>query len=327
MKLLVDNRWAGDTGIGRVYKEVMQRTPAGFTIELIRGKFSLGSPLGPYKLYDEIKRNKVDGFYSPSFMPPLSSKVPFVITIHDLNHLYFYTKFHKYYLKYVIGHLAKFAHKIITVSDFAKNEIIDKLKISDDKIKVIPNGIDQSFINNIDIYDYEDPYFLYIGNRRSYKNIDRMLAGFSAANIPSEFKILMSGHLDKSLEDLISKHKLSGRVVCIGFITESELPKIYRGAFALLFVSLMEGFGLPVLEAMASDTPVITSNTTALSEIAGNSASKVNPYSIDEIAGAIENLVNDSTYYQQLISAGRSQVKKFSWEITASETWNVIKCL
>ncbi|MGM9476202.1 glycosyltransferase family 4 protein [Pedobacter sp. GSP4] len=325
MNLLVDARWSGDTGIGRVFKEVMKRMPEGVTVRNIKSSISLGHPFSPITLGMELlKAGNIDQFYSPSYMPPVHSSSPFIITIHDLNHLYYYSYFHKIYLKYIIAFMAKNAKAIITVSKFSKYEIVNKLGIPKEKVKVVYNGVDDIFLSNNEALNLGFPYFLYVGNRRSYKNLEFMITAFAAAVISNEFKFVISGQPDEELLKLISRLNIQDRIYFYGFIPEDELPKLYKGAHGLLFLSLMEGFGLPVLEAMASSTPVITSNTTSLQEIGCDAAILVDPSNLKDVVKEIENLANDKCNYSELVEKGLLRAKEFSWEKTGRETWDII---
>jgi glycosyltransferase involved in cell wall biosynthesis len=324
MNVFADGRWAGDTGIGRLYKEVISRTPQSVNLSVLEGDFKLGHPLSPWYLGKQIKQSSSEVFYSPSYMPPWRSAIPFVITIHDLNHLYYYTRFHKLYLKHFIAYLATRAKKVITVSNYTKAEMVKALRLDEGTIEVVYNGVEPAFAVNTASLDLARPYFFYIGNRRGYKNIPRMLAAFAAAKISTDYILALSGNPDAELEATIASLGLNGRVKFLGSISETELPSVYKGAYGLLFVSLMEGFGLPVIEAMASGTPVITSNITSLPEVAGNAALLVNPLETASIATAIEELVNNNGLHKQLSAAGKEQASLFKWENTARKTWDII---
>lgn len=323
-KLLIDGRWAGNTGIGRLYQEVMSYAPGNSNIEFVESKMGLGNLLSPLMLGEEIKRAKADTFYSPSFMPPAFSKVPFVFTVHDLMHLFYYSSLHKIYYEQIIGRLAKNAKKIITVSHFSKQQLVELLRIPEELIQVIYNGVDDHFLQNEEEYESDRPYFLYVGNRRKNKNLPAMLTAFAQAKIPAEFVFFLSGETDPELESLINSLGIHKRVRFLGFIEEKDLPKIYKGAHATLFVSLMEGFGLPVVESMASGTPVLTSDTSSLPEISGGAALCVDPSDISAIQTGIEKLVNDQDFYIQCVLKGLDQAHKFSWEKTAQQTWETI---
>lgn len=323
-KVLVDSRWAGNTGIGRLYQEVMNYAPREASCDFVQSKMSLGSLLSPLMLGEEIKKSSAEIFYSPSFMPPAFSKTPFIFTVHDLMHLFYYSKLHKIYYEQVIARLAPKAKKIITVSHFSKRQLVELLNIPDDLIKVIYNGVDSHFLHNEEEFESARPYFLYVGNRRKNKNVPAMLRAFAKARIPNEFMIFLSGNVDPELEALIGSLGIQKRVRFLGFIEEQELPKIYKGAHATLFASLMEGFGLPIIESMASGTPVLTSSTSSLPEIAGGAALCVDPTDVSSISSGIEKMVNDQAFYVECAVKGLQRAQEFSWEKTAAETWETI---
>ncbi|MEB2786085.1 glycosyltransferase family 4 protein [Algoriphagus persicinus] len=322
--ILIDSRWAGNTGIGRLYQEVMNYVPKEASCEYVQSKMGLGSMLSPLMLSEEIKKSSAEVFYSPSFMPPAFSKIPFIFTVHDLMHLFYYSKLHKIYYEQVIARLAPKAKKIITVSHFSKSQMVELLGIPQNLIKVIYNGVDSHFLHNEEEYESVRPYFLYVGNRRKNKNVPAMLSAFAKARISNDFMFYLSGNKDPELDALITSLGIQKRVRFLGFIEEHDLPKLYKGAHATLFVSLMEGFGLPIIESMASGTPVLTSNTSSLPEIAGGAALCVDPASVSAIQAGIEKLVSDQIFYVDCSVRGLDRAQEFSWERTASETWETI---
>ncbi|MEX2593383.1 MAG: glycosyltransferase family 1 protein [Anditalea sp.] len=323
-QVLIDNRWAGETGIGRLYKEVIKLKPEEVDCSFVSNKMGLGSLFSPLMLANEIRKTRADTFYSPSFMPPLYSSVPFIFTVHDLMHLFYYSSLHRIYYQQIIARLAKKAKRIITVSHFSKQQLVELMGIKEELISVIYNGVDESFLLNTEQYPADRPYLLYVGNRRKNKNIPAMLIAFAQAKIPDDFIFLLTGNPDPDLSAQISDLKITNRVRFLGFVDEAELPKLYKGAHATLFVSLMEGFGLPLLESMASGTPVLTSKESSLPEIAGNAALCVNPFDVEEIAEGIERLVNDKILYKEFVEKGYQRAKDFPWKATAKETWQII---
>ena len=322
--ILIDSRWAGNTGIGRLYQEVMKYAPSEASCEFVHNKMGLGSLLSPLMLGEEIKKSNAEVFYSPSFMPPAFSKIPFIFTVHDLMHLFYYSKLHKIYYEQVIARLAPKAKKIITVSHFSKSQLVNILGIPEELIKVIYNGVDSHFLQNKAEYESIRPYFLYVGNRRRNKNVPAMLTAFAKSKIPNDFMFFLSGDTDPEMETLILSLGIQKRVRFLGFIEEEDLPKLYKGAHATLFASLMEGFGLPILESMASGTPVLTSNTSSLPEVAGGAALCVDPTDISAMASGIEKLVNEEEFYVDCMVKGLARAQEFSWEKTAAETWETI---
>ncbi|GGC48057.1 glycosyl transferase family 1 [Parapedobacter defluvii] len=324
LRVLIDGRWAGDTGIGKLYREVMERIPAGISPAFIQSNMGLGNLLTPWMLAREIRSSDAEVFYSPSFMPPLRSRIPFVFTIHDLMHLFYYTPWHRLYYQQVIARLAAKAQQIITVSHFSKKQLVELLGIDERLVTVVYNGVDEIYRRNTEAFRSEAPYFLYVGNRRKNKNIPAMLTAFAHAAIPMDFMFFLSGHGDETLCTRIAQLGIEKRVRFLGRIPEAELPKLYKGAYATLFVSLMEGFGLPVIESMASGTPVLTSTAGPLPEVAGDAALCVDPHSVEAIQAGIEALVNDSDGYRDFQQKGTQRSAQFTWDRTAADTWNVI---
>ena len=323
-RVLVDRSWDGDTGIGRLYREVMARKPDFVEdITLIQESNPAGL-LAPFHLSRKIQQSDAEVFYSPTFIPPLYSKMSFVFTIHDLMHLFHYSQLHKEYYRWVIGPLSKKAKKIITVSEYSKSLLVEKLGIPSDLIRVIYNGVGENFLSNEREFEMDRPYFLYVGNRRNYKNIPAMMEAFSRAAIPKDFIFALSGNSDPELETLIQSLGIESRVRFLGMIPEIDLPAVYKGAHATLFVSKMEGFGLPIVESMASGTPVLTSSTSSLPEVAGGAAICVAPDEVKAIQQGIEMLVNDEKAYLYCVEKGLERAREFSWEKTATQTWDTI---
>ncbi|GAB3228740.1 glycosyltransferase family 4 protein [Algoriphagus aestuariicola] len=323
-KVVFDASWDGETGIGRLYREVMARKPDFVESVPVRVEKDPAGFLAPFRLAQKIKEVDGEVFYSPTFIPPLFSQIPFVFTIHDLMHLFYYSRLHREYYRWVIGPLSKKAKKIITVSNYSKSLLIEKLGVPDDLVRVIYNGVGQNFFDNEREYALDRPYFLYVGNRRNYKNLPAMMEAFSRADIPRDFVFALSGHPNPEIENHIRQIGLEGRVRFLGRIPEEDLPAIYKGAHATLFVSKMEGFGLPVLESMASGTPVLTSSASSLPEIAGGAAICVDPEEVKAIQQGIELLVKDEAVYVSCVEKGLQRANDFSWEKTAYQTWDTI---
>ncbi|MEH6307403.1 glycosyltransferase family 1 protein [Olivibacter sp. CPCC 100613] len=323
-KVLIDSRWAGNTGIGRLYQEVMDRKPPHVMDVHIESEMRLGSLYSPFMLGKAIRSSHADVFYSPSFMPPAFSNIPFVITIHDLMHLFYYSSLHKIYYQQVIARLAKKAKKIITVSYHSKQQLTQLLGIDEHLITVIYNGVDKRFAENENRIKLERPYLLYVGNRRKNKNIPAMLRAFAQAKIDKEIIFALSGEPDPILLQEAEHLGIQERIKFLGFIQEETLPQLYKGALVTMYVSLMEGFGLPILESMASRTPVLTSNVSSLPEIAGSGALCVDPFNINEMAEGIKQLVNNNQLRNYYIEEGTKRIDTFQWEHTGIQTWKAI---
>ncbi len=328
-KIAIDASWLGPTGIGRVATEVINRAPADWEIIEIRAGKKNADPLTPIDLAKEISRTNSDVFWSPGFMPPAYyGKTPVVLTVHDLTHLHYYKPHHRIYYNHVIRHLIKKASSIITVSEFSKNELLSWSGIDKKKVERIYNGVSPDFTPKGNATDIGRPYILYIGNRRSYKNVVGLIRAFAKSGLNRKgFTLGLSGKPDTSLLNLETELGLSGSIHYFGFIPENELPSVYRGAHALAFVSMYEGFGLPVLEAMACGIPVLTSTSSSLPEIAGGAALLANPNSIDEISSGLQAICLNSAVRNELTVKGLMNANLFSWDETATQYWGTFSSI
>ncbi|MFV3197320.1 glycosyltransferase family 4 protein, partial [Klebsiella pneumoniae] len=167
------------------------------------------------------------------------------------------------------------------------------------------------------------PYFLIVGNRKKHKNEISSLKAFKLLKT-DEYKVLITGSASPELMDYINNESLNDNVHFIGPQTDSELASLYKGAAALVFPSLYEGFGLPVVEAMSCGSPVITSNVSSLPEISGDAAILVNPLDINEIASAMNSIINDNSLKSELIEKGYKVSKHYNWDIVRAKVKDAI---
>lgn len=290
-KVIFDTRWFGEHGIGRFATEVYDED--FFQPIKLKGN--------PVSIFDVIKLtiylvfNK-NFFFSPGFNAPFFFLHRTAITIHDLNHIDVdaNTSFlKKLYYNIVLKRACRKAALIFTVSEFSKGRIVDWSGINPDKVKVVYNGVSSAFHKDVQPYLPGFPYIFIVGNRKLHKNEDRALRAFAQADIDKNIHVLFSGKPSDQLVSTAKELQIEDRVKFLGRLSEDELASTYKGALCLLFPSLYEGFGLPVIEAMACGTPVITSNTTSLAEISDDSCILVNPLSITEISKAIEKATSN----------------------------------
>jgi glycosyltransferase involved in cell wall biosynthesis len=178
----------------------------------------------------------------------------------------------------------------------------------------VSEGVDEQFqsVGTRHMPGYE--YLLYVGNHKPHKNLPRLLDAFSLSGVQNRVKLIISGYAEPELNQIIRSLNLEQSVIFAGVIPDDALPAFYRGALALIFPSLYEGFGLPALEAMACGTPVITSNTTSLPEVVGDAAILVDPLSINEIAESIERICRDKALRETLRERGLRRATMFSWD-------------
>lgn len=322
--IFTDQRWIGLGGIGRFASEVISRLSQVKSISI---KFSAFSLLNPISISLSTINKNSGVLFLPGYIPPIWSRMPYVFTIHDLNHIdrkengsFLKSIFYNVFIRLGCWN----ASRVLTVSEFSKQRIVEWSGISQDKVVNVGNGVDKIYNTDIAGYDPGYIYLLCVSNRKLHKNEHRLLRAFSSAKIDDSIKMLFTGGCTNDLEVLIDDLGIKSRVVFLGRVDDSDLPALYRGANALVFPSLYEGFGLPVAEAMACGTPVITSNVTSMPEVAGDAALLVDPESIPQISAAIEKIVSDDDLRSNLSSRGLQQVMKYNWDEVATRVQTVL---
>ncbi|OGU15800.1 MAG: hypothetical protein A2076_14455 [Geobacteraceae bacterium GWC2_53_11] len=324
MKLLIDNRWFGETGIGRYAHEIIKRKPDEIEVTYLKRHWKIKNPVSPWLLAMDINSSKTDLFWSPGFMPPACGLIPYVITVHDLIHLHYGSSLHRFYYNQIIRRLLHNAASVLTVSEYSRTELLNWSGLSPEKVVVTYNAVGADFCYSGIAYRPGFPYILYVGNRRNYKNIHRLIEAFGLGCANPEVKLVLSGMEDPELLALAKRAKMDNRIVFLGKIKEEDLPAVYRGALAVAYISLYEGFGLPPLEAMACGIPVIASNVTSIPEVVGDAALLVDPLDIEEIANGLKLLTEDNELRANLRQAGLKRAQMFSWDRTADLTWKVL---
>jgi glycosyltransferase involved in cell wall biosynthesis len=310
--IYADQRWIGDHGIGRFARHVL--APA--------------APLDAWRLaraLDGLTHN--DLFFSPGYNTPLYCASPFVFTICDLSHIYCpenTSAMIRLYYATIAKRAARRAQRILTISEFTRRQIVEWSGVPAEKIFNVSCGVDSAYHPGENVYGLPFPYLLCVSNRKRHKNELRVVEAFAKTGIVAEIKLVFTGDPTAELADSIARKRVTERVHFAGRVAESKLPSLYRGAEALVFPSLYEGFGLPLLEAMACGTPVVTSNTTALPEVAGDAALLVDPTSIDQIAEAINRIVRDTTLREQLRKKGLARASQFRWSRTTEMVHELI---
>jgi glycosyltransferase involved in cell wall biosynthesis len=278
-----------------------------------------------------VRRARVDLFHAPHYVLPALTPGPTVVTIHDCIHLMF-----PEYLKHRIGYayarasLWTAAHKsdrIFTVSEQSKRDILKFFNVPPDKIVVTPNAIDDRFgiqpsgdlvRQTRERYQLSNSYILYVGNIKPHKNLERLIEAFDYVRSQgrSELELLIIGDEISKLQTLrraVHKYGLHRYVRFHGHVPDQTLAVLYRLASVFVFPSLYEGFGLPPLEAMASGTPVVTSNVSSLPEVVGDAAVLVDPHSAGAIAEGILQVLRSAHLRAQLREKGYARVKEYSW--------------
>lgn len=286
------------------------------------------------QIYSQLKSKLL---FSPQPEAPLYSNCRFIVTVHDVIPLRFPKRFSplRYYHRYYIPQVLSQAQHIICNSNATAKDICDFYNIAASKITPIPLAHDANnfrLLSEVRKNNQNNPYFLYIGRHDLHKNSQRLIGAFAELKQQlsdyKDYELWFAGPSNKYTSKMYSQVEELGikhQVKFLDYVTYKELPKIINQAIALVFPSLWEGFGFPVLEAMACGTPVITSNLSSLPEVAGNAAILINPYNIKEITDAMQQIATDKALRSHLCVEGLKQANNFSWEKTGQVTTEVLK--
>ncbi|ANF58935.1 glycosyltransferase family 4 protein [Halotalea alkalilenta] len=314
-----DERWIGEHGIGRFAGELFQRVDGLHGIQL-GGKPS--GALDPLKTGLWLLRHPHKRLFTPGYNAPLFARSRSVITVHDLNHIDVdesSSALKRLYYAQVLKPACRQARRVLTVSAFSRQRIIDWSGASPERVINVGNGVSSVF--GVEAAAGESPstsrYFFCVSNRKSHKNERRLIEAFAKARLPEDVELMMTGQSTAELDEQIARLGAAARIRFTGRLDDAQLAACYRHAIALLFPSLYEGFGLPVVEAMACGTPVLTSTVTSLPEIAGDAAWLVDPLRVDEIRQGIERLHDDADLRARLRDKGIERARSFSWERVA----------
>ena len=288
-----------------------------------------------------LARYDADVFFSPDGFLSLRAPTPTVLAVHDLaferfrGHLGPLPRF--YCRRFTPAYVRK-ACAVVTVSEFSKRELVACYGVAADKVAVIPCAAGDAFRPRsreesgplVASLTGGEPFFLHVGAIHPRKNVANLLRGFEGFKTESgcPTKLLLTGRLAWKYQDVLRTHATMRHrddVVFLGYRALEELALIMASALAVASVSLYEGFGLPVVEAMASDVPVIASNRTALAEVAGAAALLVDPLDPGAIAHAMHRLQTDPHLRAGLVRLGRERVRHFDWDRSAAELWRVLE--
>lgn len=294
-----------------------------------------------YSVARVLRHAKPDLFYSPDGFLSLKADTPSVPVIHDINYEHYPEDVPKlvswYYHRYFPRFAAK-AKRILTVSEFSKQDIAKTYSINPGKIDVVYNGADKAYRKLGDEeknavkqkYTNGKDYFLYVSALHPRKNVIRLLQAFDKMKeqAPSDIKLVLVGPAyfkNSEMKEVYDKMKYKDDVVYTGRLEVNELCKVAGAAFALTYISYFEGFGIPIIESMQCDVPVIASNVTSMPEVAGDAALLVDPFSVDSIAGAMVRMLKDEKLRQSLLEKSSLRKDLFTWDRTAALTWNAIE--
>lgn len=281
-----------------------------------------------------------DVYHSPAFILPLINfKYKKIITIADLGfYVYgrgFSRKWHEKHLKFMLPRSVRKADRIIAISESTRKQIIEIFDVPPEKVVTVHLGVsekykimeDRASVDRfIEKYGIKKPFILFVGNMDPRKNLKRLISAFrSVKKEVKTLQLVIVGNKGELFQKDIMEEVKRGDVILPGYISEEEIICAYNAAAVFVFPSLYEGFGLPILEAMACGAPVVASNVYSMPEVAGGAAVTVNPESTEEITAAILKILNDENFRKNLIAGGLNRAKKFGWETTAQKTLEIYK--
>jgi glycosyltransferase involved in cell wall biosynthesis len=284
-----------------------------------------------------LKKIKADVFLSPDGFCSLTTSVPQCVVVHDLGFLHHpkaYQKSHQLFYKYYVPRFLKKAKAVATVSEFSKKDIVQTYKMDPSRIRVVYSAVKDSFKpigwEEKDAvkekYTGGREFFIYVGSIHPRKNLVNLLKAFSLfkGRQQTNMKLVLAGRMawkNGEFVQLLKTYKYRRDVVMTGYLEENELARLTAAAYALVYPSMFEGFGVPVLEGMKCDVPVLTSQDSPMEEIGEDAAIYFNPAEPRSIAEALMTIYKDEALRGELIREGRTVAQKYSWEKTAGLLW------
>lgn len=309
---------------------IRSRIPARFIFEYQTEQKTFIKKIMRHVSYNQLFRDDSQIFIFFSYRIPIIPVHGKVIAfIHDL--IPFKTEMENKMLvssyKKNLERVLERADLVITVSENSKTDIINTFHVEDHKIRVIYNGISDTYQKKISLskikyvkqkYGLDSHYILYFGSCRPYKNVETLVKAYAALpdEVKNQYKLAIS-NASADIIKMIDYYKISQRVCILENVSDDEKIVIYKEATVFVFISLYEGFGLPILEAMAAGIPVITSDTSSLPEVAGDAAILVNPMDVNQIAIKLENVIRNEKLKSELVCKGYENIKRFSWKKSA----------
>jgi glycosyltransferase involved in cell wall biosynthesis len=280
------------------------------------------------------RRLRLDLYHFTGDVAALGLDAPYVVTIHDLSILRMpetHPLYRRLGYRVLLGRSAHGGRRVITDSEASADDIVRLLGVPRERVDVVPLAADETFRPIADAerltavrrrYGLDAPFVLYVGNVEPRKNLPRLIEAFARVEIPDVTLALVGGLAwgTNSTTRRIHELGLDRRVRLLGYVPDEDLPSLFSAAELFAYPSLLEGFGLPVLEAMACGAPVLTSQTDALVEIADGAARLVDPYSVDAIAEGLAELLSQPRERARLAVAGLARARRYSWEATARLT-------
>jgi glycosyltransferase involved in cell wall biosynthesis len=359
----IDARKLHDFGIGTYIRNLLRQLAridhdTEYVLLCRPGDLDIAAELGPnfrgvlepspnYSLREQLhvpwvlRRERPDVYHAPHYVLPAGVRCRAVVTIHDCIHLmfpqYLPNKAAYAYARASMWAAARRSDCILTVSEASKRDILHFFDVPPEKIVVVYNAIDEHFWETPaeedvarvrERYQLDHEFVLYVGNIKPHKNLVRLIeafAEFRRGGFESVKLLIIGDEISKlpALRRAVHRHKLHKHVRFLGYLPDRTLAILYRLATVFVFPSLYEGFGLPPLEAMASGTPVVTSNVSSLPEVAGDAAMLVDPYDVDSIVEGLRRVVTDRALAGELRRRGLERAREFSWARSVEKTRQV----
>lgn len=372
MKIAIDARLYNQSGIGRYLKNLIEQLQKidkenNYFILLKKKEYDnlefsknfekVLADIPWYGFAEQIKIPKilksldVDLVHFPHFNVPILYSGKFIVTIHDLIHQHFkmqrasalnpvFYRIKQSAYRLNFSKAVKRALKILTPSQYVKDDLLNNWKIDPKKVLVTHEAVEDRFFELskkmtdgkckevLEKYNIKPPFLFYVGNAHPHKNVGRLIESFLMLNQDHQnLKLVLAGNDHYFWKNIRNKYEKEKNIIFTGFINDEELVAIYKKATLFVTASLAEGFGIPILEAMSVRTPVVSSNTTSLPEVGGSAAVYFDPHETGSCINAIKKVLNDKSLQDKLIEKGEKRVKDFSWKKMAEQTLEVyIQC-
>lgn len=277
-------------------------------------------------------------FFTPAHVIPLTYRGPAVATVHDLGFHYFpeaHTRFQTAYLKWSTGHNVRRSCRVLADSDATKSDLERFYDVKMGKIAVVYPGIDSELAPVLNAarladvqqkYGIKGAYLLYLGTLQPRKNLQRLIEAHVQSGVSQQLVLAgKAGWLSEPILRTVAQYKEGDNIRLTGFVDQEDKAALLSGATALLYPSLYEGFGFPILEAQACGTPVLCANNSSQPEVAGNAALLAPAQDTDALADGIRRLTQDEGLRRQLVEKGQKNVQRFSWQRAAEQVMAVLE--
>lgn len=328
-------------------KKDINQFKASKNFKLVEADFLWYSLEEQIKFPGILKKYRLDLVHFPHFNTPVFYNGRFIVTIHDLTHLDFkmnrasthnriYYEFKHQAHKMVILSAVKRSTRIITVSEYVKKQLIKTYNLKPTKIEVTYEAVDENIVSLakklplgkqraiLDRFNIHQPFLFYVGNAHPHKNVEGLIQAFlKVRQSYQDLQLVLSGREDFFWKRIKKKFDQVEGIIITGFVDDSELVALYKNAQSFIFPSLSEGFGIPLLEAMACSCPIVASCLTALPEIAGNAALYFDPGKAGDLEEKIIQILTDENLRKELIKKGTKRYKNFSWKKLTQQTLRI----